>query len=447
MGVTRRTRGRPEKRHPLSDSDREVRQLEPRWGGVSETCAKEVLTSLSKRANDRRFRRPDAPWSTGFVAALREIRDQLNCSHAMIATTAGLSASQLSGWLDSESRREVSPDAVCSLSWALAYLLDYVPSGEHRRFAREHLDSLTNSMLYLAGYSSEVRHENVVWRSKIESQVSSAARSTSRSSLRIGWFGWHPFLFPDTADATQPRGWGRQVTEQVCSFFYGGEIEFAPVPFLELEDALLSEKIDLISPIMFRFARRLRWLSFSERIPDIHIGFDGVLAVRRIREVLTPAGLALRDKGKKAQVEHLDLSRLEAIVGSGEVAEAIIRIAFPNMQYTSAKPPESAGHAADLVEPEILGDGDKVKMLFTNRPTCDWALERFPGQLMLLSEIIDCEKLDNMKLGLAFGLPAFEPKLLKTINESIKALDELGYFSLQATESSIKADYRVQQKS
>src|SRR5258708_1441674 len=312
--------------------------------------AESLLVFLSQRANEERERIQDPEFRTTsrFGAALLEVLTKLNCSQSRLAKLAQVNPSQLSFWLrprESKATREVGPNEVCRIAWAVARLID---RGQYRGPGRGHLDVVLNSLLWLAGYSSAISHEDVIWRKKIFSA------DDPPKSLRVGWFEWTPFL------GLGPTGFSKEVAEQVCSFFHRGPVQFVKVPMHLMSECLREREIDITAPVMMRFPRRLGWLRFSEPIPGIRVGFDAIFQTRRQREILATGAIEAIHSGETFQAKHLNLDCIEPIVATGESTEFVAKFAF-DIEAKSIQPTGSTGHAHDLIEPEILPQTTKEK--------------------------------------------------------------------------------------
>jgi transcriptional regulator with XRE-family HTH domain len=391
------------------------------------TAEREALVAyLSDQANQFRNQVPVPKHrSTSRLGqVLAEVIRRLGSTQKQLADLAQIHESQLSSWLRDISERserkefrEAGPNEVCRLSWALTALID---GNEWRGPARGNLDVILNSLLSLAGYSSQFSLQDVIWRNKIVDS------DKEPKALRIGWFEWPPFI------DIGPTGFGKEVAQQVCSFFHRGPVEFIKVPMHWMSEYLREHEIDITAPTMMRFPRRLAWLRYSHEIPGISVGFDAIFQTRRKNMILAPGALEAIRAGERFHGKHLNLDQIEPIVAAGESTELVAKFGF-DVDALPIQPEGPTGHAYDLIEEHVLSRKDKERgrILFTNEVTCETARTRLPDELTRLSEIVGNTVLDQMQLPFAFGVHPEERQLLVAINDSIKVLDQLHYFENQ----------------
>jgi len=401
--------------------------------------AKEALTSsLSLQSR-----------TTGhFGLAVSELLQNLGCQQKQLAEMAQVNPSQLSSWLrppqaevdernasgKERVKREIGPNEVCRIAWALARLID----GEERGPGVGHLDVILNSLLSLAGYSSQFSLQDVVWREKIAESTRSGpegsedtpentpAKARSARALRVGWFEWLPYM------KMSAQGFSRELAEGLCSVFFQGKTEFLHVPLTEMSRALQLREIDIAAPIMTRVPRRLSWLRFSNKIPGMSCGFDAVFAKKRAADILLPGALEeITTRQETLCSRHLNLDRMRPIVAQGESSEMVLKL-VTDIKPDPIEPRGPTGHALDLIEGLLeRSEKGRAELLFTLDSNCKSALDRVPGELQTLSQLLGNENQDflgSARLDFAFGVHPEEPQLLLAINESIQLLARIGYF-------------------
>lgn len=384
----------------------------------------DLLTKLSVLIHDpgAGLREPGRSGRTRprFGAAVELLRKGAGLTQKELATLAGISESQLSLFLSAKEGREVSHDDVCRLAWALAGSLDGVVASENigrRGQGRAKLDVILTTLSFLAGYAVQTRYEDTIWRRKV---------AHGEEKLRVGWFEWSPIC--EQAPGGKFSGLAKELTDAVVHLL-GQKYEPVQLPFRRTRSAIRDRTVDLISPVIIKFPRRLAAMQFSENIEGLQIGFDAVIPARRFDDTLTPEGQKAYEQSERLKPKFLRPDRVLIIVPAGEVAASIAKLFFGSgFEFEEHDEKEHGYNTISAVLDHSTNNG-RIPIIFTNEASCKRAAIDRPNEIILLNDVFAWPEFGEFRLPITFALHPDEPQLKAAVDEAIRALRDMRYLA------------------
>lgn len=350
-----------------------------------------------------------------FVEQIREHRDRLDWTQATLSEESGISQSQLSGWLKSQTRT-VGRDQVCRLAFAFAK--GYEASKEVR-YGIDQLDVLLNSLLSSAGFSAlEGRPKDIVW-TRLQSEP---------RKLRVGWTNYPPFCSSagSRGGSEELSGIAVDITRRLAELT-GLQIDWVNCQWGEIQPALNSGIVDVICPILMVLpTRMLEQVLFSDKIPIFSLAVNGVALKEHIAKI--------RAIAKAPFLESTTAVAANAI--RGEVGVTLRRIVLPISSLGRVY--ETVEEAIwDLSEEPIDPITGDVKCLIADHTIC---IEILRQKKDLFDLVYPRSDTSPVKLPIAFGTHVGEESLSRLINTCLQLMHQSEYFDILATkyESALK---------
>lgn len=383
------------------------------------------------------------------VSLVREHLDALNWSQATLATRAGVSTAQVSGWIGKRDRG-ISRDDVCKLTWAIAGGYDGViivpdardsdgpdrddPRRPRVEKGRGALEGLLSAMLHAAGYRLQDRPEtNRIWSrfARPEDSVETLRDSRDPHTLRVGWFEWEPLAYSEEP----PLGFagiGQEIAARVADLL-DLRLEARPLPLSAIRREIHTYRVDLLAPLL-HLPSRERSFCFSEAIPQISVGINGLFHVDAKVQIPPEARRLPFDRlSRHARIHYVD----------GAVSPGLL----PGFRGFDAPDPrrwKQGSDAIDYLTAHPFDAGGLPNCFVADDLTC--TNHRHNGSLLLLDASPDRHLRTEglIRLPVAFAAHVNEPRLIQAVNSCLAIMEKSGY--VQAVIEKYRAAHAEQLK-
>jgi ABC-type amino acid transport substrate-binding protein len=365
------------------------------------------------------------------ISHLEQYLHQLGWRQADLAAAAHISQAQVSGWFTNN--RSIGRSHINRIAWALANGKRKQNNTTQFPSARtdddfsliDSLDGLLNQLLTDAGYSAIAgAGQDLIW-----------ARLSSEPTrvLRVGWVHYPPFCSIQSSGLSSvPTGLAVDVMRLIANLM-GVEIAWHKFEWSELLDALKQRQIDAVCPTLMELPRRLFLASFSEPLPDIHVGLNAVI------------NMTSRNSIRVTNDRKLDPGNLFVGFVEGEIGETLHTYLAPGAnvhRYTTFQ------EAADDLRK--TRDDSKIGCVVADHLLCKSLVREHPGDLtMVFTEPQEpgdhrVARQSGLKLTVAAAVHLDEPKLLRMINSSLRILQGAGYFEETIYRSKFAGELRTE---
>lgn len=385
----------------------------------------------------------DAPKSTtrkapqAFVDLLDSHLERLGWTRLELAKRCkpGVSTAQISGW--STHNRSVSLKDVNRV--ALAITLGYEkkkpdppPSGEKNPpppySGLDDLDLILNELLTAAGYAAKTgRQPNLIW-------AEFAGTAPEKRTLRVGWSE-----LPNLAEkgpAGRPQGIAVKTVDRIAELLEISNVEWKPYECLgDLISAVREGAIDLVAPILLGIPSRMLDVAFSEPLPRLRVGYNGILAktewdrrknelLKRTTDTTPPIDTPSPERGhRRKRTGFRPRKFLVNYVrgGVGDIARSLFLQGAAVEERHSSSIPEALKYV--LSQPYDSASR-KVRCLVSDELTCYKLWQDRPDQREPLLYPGDA----NFRLPVVFLTNLGETRLLEAISFCIRLLDRNRFF-------------------
>jgi len=346
----------------------------------------------------------DYRWPRGtFRTVLADHIKKLGWTKDMLAKNSGISGSLISTWLkDQSSTRPISRFDINHLACSIA--MGY---GSRKVPGHGNLDGILSELLAAAGFNPlPSPNTDLKWE-----------ELSRRQKLTVGWVDYRHFSYKE---GLPPRiaGVAAEIVTQL-ERLTGIEMLWNPEPsdWGSVMSDIRERRVDLIAPILLTLPSRLLWIEFSEPIPGIRLGINGLVHEDCFDELL------MRDRQSGIGDERLLVNYVK-----GELGEAFWKILVPQAQVERIEGHENFEQAYHYLRDNPRRSPDKIRCLVADHSICHYWKNKDPQLRLLRGSETEASQGRTLHLPLAFGIHQEEHKLLWMINRCIRILQETDYF-------------------
>lgn len=336
---------------------------------------------------------------TKLTRMLEDHLEELKWSQKTLAERLGIDPALVCKWI--KGRQDIHPKQINRLAVVIAQGYDE----QHREDRGMNcLDGLLNELLMAAGRSAAItgRNPNSVW----------ARLSTSTRQLRVGWVLYPPFCNEQRSPiAAGPVGVSVDVMMRVAELL-GAELDWKLYDWGTILPALIHREIDIICPILLVLPTRMFQIRFSDILPELSIGVNGVVHKQYYSRVFLNHG------------QELNTNAIVVTYVQGEAGQDLCTMFAPRA-HLDQHPHTSAAEACAMVFNEPLDDRQRVRCFVADHTIC---VNRYRKNQQDLALVYQTYPVDKPRLQIAAGIHPEEDKLVEIINSCLKILQATGYF-------------------